>query len=248
MTLRFAAEQLVTIEQVRASENCACITEGDLSDDELNDLIDAVSDAIARITGMRISGRRQLVARPCRIDYHLCTCCSLDGVPLGDNDPVVDLVKINGDTLDPATYELHRTLIGWNLVKRSSDNFRPSSWPSAQSLWKPDTEDDTFAIYFTEGIYIDDHVITIAALEIICDWASDGWRTSNSLEEGIISANLGGVTVQVDSDRFARIRLGLLGPMTARLMGLFVPGGASPSTVWAPEMLDGWDLHIRLPS
>lgn len=245
--LRLAAEQLVTIEQVRDSGYCACIDEGDFTDDELSDLIDSVSDTIARLTGMRISGRRQLVARPCRIDYHLCTCCGLDGVPLGDNDPVVDSVKIDGDTLDPSTYELHRTLIGWNLVKRSTDNFRPSSWPSAQSIWKPDTEDDTFAIYFTEGVYIDDHVITTAALEIVCDWASDGIRTSNTLEEGIISANLGGVTVQVDPDRLARIRTGQLGPMTARLMGLLVPGGMNPSTVWAPEMLDGWDLHIRLP-
>lgn len=248
MTLRIAAQQLVTLAQVRAAENCACVTDASPDDDELGLMIDGASDAIATITGSRVAGRRQLVARPCRADWYLCPCCGLDGIPLGDDNPTVDEVKIDGTALDSSGYELHRTLIGWNLVKVSTDNFRPSAWPSAQSIWKPDTEDDTFSVTLTVGTDPElDYVIRQAALEIVCDMAAEQLRARDALEPGVVQATMGNVTVRVDESRLARIQAGGFGPATTRMMALLAPGGAHASTVWAPEMMSGWSLNLRLP-
>lgn len=244
MALRTANAQLVTVAQVRAAD-CACITADTPDDDTINGYIDAASDAVAMVTGGLISGRRTVKARPCRTTVGLwCECCGVDAIPLGDNEPEVTEVKIDGDVLDPSTYELHPSRVGWNLVKVSTTT-RPTAWPSSQSMWRPDTEDDTFSITFTEGTHVDGHLVESAALEIVCDLASETIRRVNELPDGVTTANLGGVTVVVDSDRLERIARGELGSNVTRMMGLYAPSGRTGSLVWAPEVSGGWDLHLR---
>jgi hypothetical protein len=249
MVLRVAHEQFVTKAAVRAADSCGCVTPSDPPDAELDLIIDAASDAIARVTGMRVAGRRQWLARPCRSEYgqDCCSCCGLDAIPLGDNDPVVDQVKIDGAVVDPATYQLHPTRIGMGLVKVSTDLTRPTNWPSSQPLWAPDSEDGTFSILYTTGSYVEDLVISDAAIEIVCDLAAGTASTVNALDPRVTQATVGGVTMVLEEDRIERVRSGDFGPMTARMMGLLAPTGTATSAVWAPELAAGWDLHLRTP-
>jgi hypothetical protein len=73
-----------------------------------------------------------------------CGCGCLPEVLLSGY-PVVEIgaVKINGDTVDPSTYELreHRKLI------RTDGSF----WPACQNLALPDTEDGTWSVSYTYG-------------------------------------------------------------------------------------------------
>lgn len=249
MTLRFAHEAFVEIDDVRAAPNCGCVTDSTPTDADLQEMIDAASDAIALVTGMRIAGRRELIARPCRDACHTtCRCCQLDAILLGEGDITIGKVKVDGVELDPATYALHPSPIGWNLVKVSTDTNRPTRWPMSQALWKPDTETDTFAVYFTTGFFVDHYLVQQAALEVVCDFAADSAIIANALDDAVTTATIGNVTITLDDDRLDRIRSGRLGPMTSRMMGILAPGGNQPSTVWAPELVDGWDLNLRVPA
>lgn len=248
MVLRVAHEQFVDLDEVRAADNCPCVTPNDPDDTLLGEMIDAGSDAIAQVTGMRVAGRRQLVARPCRTEGGcMCECCGLDAIPLGDMNPVVDEIKIDGTVVDSATYELHPSLTGWQLVKVATDATRPTPWPSYQQRWKPDTLEDTFAIQFTVGTWIEERIIKDAALEIVCDLAASHESNRNALDPSVTTATIGNVTMTLTEDQLERVRTGQFGPATARMMGLFAPTGMAFSTVWAPELMSGWDLGLRLP-
>lgn len=262
MTLIEAAEQMTTLESVRQSANCGCITPEYPSDDDLDPLIDSVSNTIARLTGMRVRGRISYIARPCRtacFDCH-CLCCGLDGIPLGDADPEVDAVWINGVQLDASEYELHSTITGWNLVRlRSAADIAahrpPRSWPSWQDRWRDwtsTTDKPTFVVLFTSGANVDDVFIERAANELVCDLLTEGVDLDSALPDGTISANLGGVALRISSDRISaiteqlqRISAGQLGPAFTRFMGIFAPSGRQTPIAWAPELLGGWDLHLN---
>lgn len=259
MTLRMAAEQMTTVDSVRAMGGCGCITEQDPPEDELNLIIDNVSDAMARLSGMYVRGRAQYIARPCR-EYCVCqcACCGMDAIPLGDRDPVIDEVWINGWQLEESEYALHSTITGWNLVRyRSADdiafNRRPRDWPSWQDRWRDwtsTTDTPTFAVIYTMGVHIDDVYIERAANELVCDLISEEGRRATSLPASTVGASMGGVQVSVSSDRISaiterldRITAGELGPAFTRFMGMFAPRGRGFSAVWAPELLGGWQLN-----
>lgn len=263
MTLRYAAEQMTTPESVRGAANCGCVTPDYPSGDDLDLLIDAASDAIARLSGMKARGRVTYLARPCRSSWgcasFLCACCGLDAIPLGDADPHVDHVWIDGVELPGSEYALHSSLIGWNLVRlRSSEqianNLHPRDWPSWQDRWRnytSTTDTPTFAIEFTTGMHIDDIYIERAANELVCDLLTEGTQSATALPDGVISSDLGGVSVQLSSDRISelterldRIAAGQLGPAFTRMMGLLAPQGRSGSIAWSPELLGGWDLNL----
>jgi hypothetical protein len=244
-----AHEAFLVVEQVREHE-CACITPDDPPDATIQDWIDQASDLITVVSGYSVAGRRNLILRPCRTSWSGCECacgCDLDAIPLGDQTPVVTEVKIDGDVLDPDLYEIHPSRIGYSLVRVSTDGVQPPNWPSTQHLWAPDTEEHTFAVYITEGFHVEQWVVEMAALEIVCDFASETHLRADELAEGVTSARLGGVSITVDPDRMARIRSGALGPATSRLMGIFAPQGRGGSAVWAPE-LEPWNLHPRIPT
>lgn len=263
MTLRVAAEQLTTVESVRTSPDCGCITPEHPTDEELDRLIDSVSDTVARLSGMKVRGRFTYIARPCRTRGNCstgrCVCCDLDAIPLGDQDPVVDRVLINGVELDASEYALHSTIVGWNLVRlRSADdlaaNRRPRDWPSWQDRWRDwesTTDTPTFAVIFTAGCHVDDVMIERAVNELVCDLLTEDADIENALPDDVISADLGGVGVRVSSDRISaiterlkRVAAGQLGPAFTRFMGIFAPAGRQAPAAWAPELLGGWDLNL----
>lgn len=247
MTLRVADEAFVTLAQVRADDtNCPCVTPLYPSDADLQEIIDSVSDDLATVIGMRITGRQDVIARPCRLDdWCSCACCDRDAIPLGDERPVVTEVKINGTTLAADEYELHWNGISWVLHRNpTGTQLYPPHWPSYQRRWLADTEDNTFAIHYTQGIHVDKDIIVDAALEVICDRITDRKRTESL--DGISSITIGGTTAVVSEDRLDRIRSGELGPKTRTMMGIMAPHGTTSSAVWAPELRQGWSLNLSL--
>ncbi len=252
MTLRFASKRLLTVAEARATR-CGCIGANSPTDEVIEALIDATSDTLARVSGARVSGRRTVRARPCRTGCASeCACCGADVIPLGDQDPGEIVVKIDGVTLTDAEVWLHRDNLGWVIARRSADGTKLRPWPSWQRRWLPDTEDHTFSVTFEQGLYADEHVIKAAALEVFCDFASDGSLMDNILD-GVTSVQFGDANVTIDANRLAeagdtrlsRIANGELGPMTRRMMGILAPSGRSAHAVWAPELMQGWELNLE---
>lgn len=249
MTLRAAAEQFTTKAAVRSSPTCGCVTDSSPSDADLDELIDQASDVLCNLSGGRVFGRQQLTVYPYRTaaGHPKCACCGLDAIPLGEMDPVVSEVKIDGVALDPADYSLHHSRTGWNLVRVSTTD-RPNTWPSHQAMWRPNTEDDTFSVTYTHGIYID-WVVERAAVELVCDFAADDIRKTNQLPQGTVGANMGGVNVNVNSrftlqERLERLQAGDLGPAVSRFRSIYAPDGRRPSEVWAPELAP-WTMTVK---
>ena len=246
MTVRIAN---TPIAEARAS-SCDCITADSPSDADLQKMIDQVSDDFAVVTGGALSGRQTVVARPCRMDCDPCPdcrCgCGLDTIPLW-GDAVSDItIKIDGATLDAAYWWLHWDGISWVVARKPlAGELSPRSWPSWQKRWLDDTETDTFSITYTRGVHLDGVLVRNAAVEALCDYVSNDRLTATALD-GITQITIGGTTATVDPDRLDRIRNGQLGPNTRKMMGLLTPDGRSPSMVWAPELLSGWELNLAI--
>lgn len=251
MTLHLAFERFMTVDEVNASGACPeCIDEAD--DTQLGEWLDQASDLIAMLSGMKIYGQADLVARPCRFGHHCyCDCCHLDSIPFGDPKPIITEVLIDGVTVPDDEYDLHWGLNGWSLVRLGDGTTPPDRWPSSQRLHLADTEDNTFAVYVTFGVNVDIPMVHAAVLELVCDIASDvsgGYNNPNQLESGIIQATIGNATVQVDFDRLARLKRGEMGPALSKLLAVYAPGERSQqSAVYSPELLDGWNVNLRIP-
>ncbi len=243
--LRVASQSLVTIEQVRAADNCGCVTDDYPTDEVLQRIIDQASDNLSVVTGGALSGRQNVIARPCRTGMECsCVCCDLDAIPLGDERPVVTAVKINGVNLTPDQWWMHWNGVSWMIaLLPTGDQTWPPNWPSWQHRWRPDTADQTFAIYYTQGIDVDSYDFEAAALEVICDMIGQARFSADALN-GITSITIGGTTATVDDNWLERIMNGGIGPLTRRLLGLYASGGGSRSMVWSPELDFGWDLGL----
>jgi hypothetical protein len=260
MTLNVASEQFLTVDEVKDSNACdACIDEA-TDDAEISGWVDQASDIIAILTGMRVHGRRQLLARPCRSggsyhhsDFSYCDCCHLDSIPLGDQKPTIDEVRIDGEILPSDEYELHWGLNGWGLVRVGdpTSDTRPPHWPSRQKAWRPDTEEGTFSVLLTVGVDPAIPMIKAAMLELVCDLAAEaagGYQHPNELPSGVTQATIGNATVQVDFDRLERMKRGEIGPNTSKLIAVYAPGERQHKAgVFAPELTMNWDLNVRVP-
>lgn len=253
MTLRHASEAFLTVAQVRAADSCGCIRANTPADAVITALIEAASDALSTVTGGGVSGRQRVTARPCRLDEcSPCDCCDLDAIPLSEDKPATIVVKIDGVLQSSSTYWLHPGRLTWMLARISDDGLSSRSWPSHQKRFLADTAEDTFSITFTHGVHIDQHIITAAALEVVCDFASDEHLMTNLLD-GVTNVQLGDASVTIDPNRLAeatdtrlnRIANGELGPMTRRMIGI-LGQSRSPSTVWAPELRQGWEMNYQV--
>lgn len=249
MTLRAAAEQFTGISAVRATAECACVTADDPTDEVLDELIDQASDMICILTGGKVFGRLQSTIYPCRTaaGYVACGCgCGIDAIPLGDQDPVVNSVQIDGVTLNGSEYSLHRDRMGWNLVRVDSTD-RPNGWPSDQALWLNSNVEHTFSVTCTHGIHID-WIIERGAIELVCDFAADDTRKANAMPRGAKTATMGNVTVGTLptplQDRADRLASAELGPAMSRLLGIYAPNGRITSEVYAPE-LEPWTATFK---
>lgn len=251
MTLRAAAEQFTSLAAVRASAECACVTPDDPSDAVLGEMIDQASDMIVILSGGKVFGRRQVTIYPCATPsgYRPCGCCSgcaLDAIPLGDMDPVVNSVQIDGTVLGSDTYTLHRDRVGWNLVREHA-TLAPNGWPSSQSMWRNGALDDTFSVTYTHGVHID-WIIERAAIELVCDFAQADIRDANALPRGATTANMGGVNVGTNRAalqlRLDRLDTSALGPAMTRMLSIYAPDGRHRSEVYAPE-LEPWTMTYK---
>jgi len=249
VTLRIANAEIMSVAQARAS-SCDCITADSPTDAILQSMIDQVSDDFAVVTGGALAGRQTVVARPCRMDCDPCPdcrCgCNLDTIPLW-GDAVSDVtVKIDGATLASDYWWLHWDGIAWVVARKPlAGELNPRSWPSWQKRWLADTETDTFSITYTRGVFLDGVLVQNAAVEALCDYTQAAKISATALD-GIESITIGGATATVSQDRLDRIRNGQLGPHTRKLMGIATPDGRSPSQVWAPELLGGWELNLAI--
>lgn len=250
MTLRAAAEPFLTVEELR-NYDCACITQQSPSDSELSDIIDQASDVIAIATGGTVFGRVSYTVLPCAEGgcWTGCACgCGLDGIPLYGPHPIITDVYIDDELIPSNEYRIHLTNLGPALVRVSVDGTHPDVWPRWQDLWKQGTGTHTFRFTITYGHYID-KIIHDAALEIACDLALDPrQRKQNALPVGTRSASQGRVDVstqgRVREEAVARVKAGIYGPASARMMELYAPNGGQFAGVASPELSGGWTLHV----
>lgn len=245
MTLRAAATQFTSIAAVRNDNDCGCVTASTPTDAELTQMIDMASDELCRLSQGRVFGRAEVTVRPDRCGcWEVCSCCGLDKVPLWGPDPEIESVKIDGLTLDSNTYAIHEGRDGFGLV-RVATQFQPDVWPSWQSLWAPDSADNTFSITYTYGVHID-FIIERAAIELTCYYANMQQRGKNALQKGAIALNYNNTTVSLEERR-----LGIRGASggdsvsIGQAMSEFLSIWGQPrSTVWAPELDQGWKMHV----
>src|SRR5512146_792707 len=160
MALRVAAEAMTTVSAVMES-NCPCVA--DLSNDEVEVLIDAASDALAIGTGNVVEGRRTITVLPIA-DYGCDPDPTVDGIPLGGHDPRVVSVTINGTVLDPSSYRFAVMQDGLPLLVRVATDAPPPPWPRSQALWRQGVGPNTFAITYTYGVHVD-WMVSEAAIE-----------------------------------------------------------------------------------
>jgi hypothetical protein len=245
MTLRAAAEQFTSAEAVRSAQNCGCVNADEPDDDTLELIIDQASDVLARLSNGRVVGRREVTVRPCRNGcWDTCPCCDLDSIPLWGPDPVVSEVKIDGLALDTNTYAVHQSRYGFGLVKVAASGPRPTQWPSWQSLWLPNSQDNTFSITYTYGEHIG-WVIEKAAIELVCYFAQQDQLKKNQLQKGAVSANYNATTVSLE-ERLASARgADKTATVGAAMEQFFSVYGFGPiSTAWSPELDGGWTFHV----
>lgn len=243
--LRAAAEQFTSADAVRES-GCSCITEADPSDEVLDELIDQASDELCRLSMGRVYGRSVVTIRPCRDNcYADCGCgCGLDGVPLWGPDPVVTEVNINGEELDAAFYEIHERRGGYFLVRVSTDGVRPPSWPSWQQMWRPITQDNTFAITYEYGVHVD-RTIEQATIELVCYYVGQMQNKRNQLPKGTVSASYNNVSLSLRERQLDPDGNGADGVAVGEKMSEFVAFWGGPrSSFWSPELDNGWSLVV----
>jgi hypothetical protein len=162
--LTAACSPFITVEDL--PEDCVC----NVADAELIDFtIDGASDTLALLTGFAWFGVCERTVRPCRCCYcGVCpSCCEADAIPL--RGPVIEVseVKIDGDVVPSDEYRL---IARNRIIRLDPDNgWRHVSWPSAQNLYAPLTEDHTFGITYSFGHDPMPQFVKDATIELVCD-------------------------------------------------------------------------------
>jgi hypothetical protein len=257
MTLLYAGEPLTTPESLVAY-GCDCaLVEGD----ELDDLIDQASDVIAVVSNMEIAGRRTKSVRP--VSNAICYPTSivarwvglasgneLAHIALDGVDPVIaeDGIKVDGDILVGGTDYIVQSSDEdiYRYVTRLNSDGNPSSWPSNQRFWRPDTEDNTFSMTFLFGVEASAPGVMKAANEVACWLVNDtASKRKRRLDSKATSASGGGVQLGIRA-RADQIKAGEIDlPALADLLALYLPGGRHNTEVMSPEMGDGWTFYSQ---
>lgn len=245
MTLRSACQRVISDADLA---NCDCSRDKispALTDSDINDILDAASDALANITGLPI-GRCTTVYRPCRDYCHYwdCACgCTATGIPLPGVDPVVTGVKIDGATINPNTYAVLRTN-GTPSLERFLLTGAPDAWPSAQNPRLPDTQVGTFSITVESGYY-PDRIMRLAAAEIGCD-ILHSLAQERQVEDSASSATVYGETVSYtrfgDPTDQSTMTLAGLGQVRRFIASV---GALMPAAIISNDLMRGWTLYQR---
>lgn len=215
-------------------ENLTCDCE--LEGFTIEEVIDAASDLLVRLTAGRFRGRCTQTVRPTWRDNCWCdplVCDDLDSIPLNGPNPVITSVKIDGVTLDSGEYAIKD---GVYLVRMSTDGSRPDRWPRTNKLYLADTEEHTFSITYTWG-HVVDFTAKRATVELACAMMS-GLTRQVALDQFVTSASMDGINIT----RSAEVAEEEGFSWVSRFLRMF--GTARGAEVWSPELAGGWDLHV----
>ena len=241
MSLLVACEPFLEREDV----SCDCDL---LEDDEVEALIDQASDAIAILTGGKVSGVCTDVVRPVRSTPHPCfpdrygyynhlemhDSFLRGGITLMGPNPSIVQIKVDGNVVPATDYKI----VDGIFLHRVQ-----GTWPVKQNVLLDDTQAGTFSISYEHGIL--PYIAKLAAEEIVCDMVRRDVRTnqSKSLPPSARSATIAGVSIQLEQQVEELRRRAILLPNLIRLLTIYAPDAGSPTTVYSPELEDGWILH-----
>lgn len=234
MAPRLACTAFVTVDDVLAS-TCACNLNATEDSALVADLIDEASDFLYVLSGGRVTGRCERQVWPIKVsecgidpdrqDWERWD--SVDSIPLPRPNTEVVEVTIDGVALNPSEYGL---LDGYKLFRRSG------CWPTLNDITKADSQTGTFTITLRFGELIRE-VARRAAIELVCQMANSDSGTLSRLR-GVVSANVQGVSVQMDPEAVAEMGL----PEVNRFLDFHAPRGLAVLGVWTPELSHGWHL------
>jgi len=239
----YACERVISTADLTAE--CKCKLDNlNLTADQVLDLLDEACDTLAKLARLPV-GRCSKPYRPCRDACHYfdCQCaCGPNGIPLPGILPKVTAVKIDGATVDPATYATVRSPGGTATLERFKADGTVDIWPHWQRVYLPDTAPETFAITVEVGLYPDE-TMKAAAAEILCDMVSR-LASERQPDPTAVTASAYGVTK-------SNIRFGdPTDQESQNLVGLkafrrFVSanGGARPTAIYSPDLNRGWQLY-----
>jgi hypothetical protein len=232
MALQVACEQFIGTADIE----CDC---GDTSAADLSLLIDQASDALAVLTGGKVSGRCTDVVRPCNdgsrcgcSELWSCGCSPIDGITLAGPNPVIDAITIDG------TAFTEYALVDGNRLVRTDGQV----WPGTQDLATASTETGTFEITYTHGLVIPE-LAKRAASEIVCSFLNNDPQDTRKMHPNTRGINVSGVSIQLDQMLFEIKKRSFMLPAVVRLLTVYAPNGPDPSLVYSPELEDGWRLH-----
>jgi len=229
MTLHVACESFIDPGDV----TCDC---GDLSEEELQELIDSASDILAIITGGKVSGRCEHVVRPCGGSCGCsrllgCGCVPLSAITLLGPDITIDEVLIDGvEFLDYA-------IVDGNLLIRTDGG----AWPGSQDITLSSTEPGTFEITYTSGML--PKLAQDAATEIVCSFIQSTPTDTRKPHPNTRGMSISGVQITLEQMASEIKRRAFMMPYVIRLLTVYAPDGPTPAVVYSPELEDGWKLH-----
>lgn len=245
--LSLACTPVITVDDV-LSATCACNLTEDDHGDLIEEYIDDVSDILYMLSDGRASGRCTrtvwpVTTDPCgprpwpwwpsavwngiypHHDYHDRNW--LGTIPLaGPNTEILE-VTIDGVVLNPSEY---------GLINSHELFRREGSWPSSNDYTLADTEVGTFTITYIFGPYTT-ATTKRAATELVCQMVTSDTAALSRLR-GVVSANVQGVSIQMDPDEINQMGL----PELSRWMDTYGGGRRGVMGVWSPELSHGWEL------
>jgi hypothetical protein len=236
MSPQLACQPFVTVDEVLEA-TCACeLNEADHGT-YIEELISDASDALYILSGGRAFGRCQLQVWPINVCYShrgrihdrsdWVRWEGVDSIPLQGPDTEIIEVTINGVALAPSEYGL---LDGNKLFRRKG------CWPCRNDPTLTDADDGTFTITYAFGgglTFTDKRACT----ELVCQMIKEEPRAISRMR-GIVSANVQGVSVQLDTDEIRSLGLAEVN----RFMDTYVSVGRGPFGVYTPELDHGWNL------
>lgn len=167
-TLQGACAPWTTIQETRlAGASLPATGDSDyISDSTVQSAINVATDLMFTLSGQQFPGECVSIIRPCssrncygsyrNLDESSwpaspCGCGFIPSIDLGFW-PVTNIVyvKIDGETVSPATYRLDQNRYLTRLDYGA--NFTNDGWPSCQNLARPSTETGTFEVMIEHGV------------------------------------------------------------------------------------------------
>lgn len=234
--VQLACSPFVTVDDVFEA-TCACDLDQDEHGEMVEEYIGDASDTLYVLSGGRVFGRCTRTVWPMR-PYDVCWPMDygrrgwiewdgIDSIPLMGPQTSIDEITIDGLLIDPSEYGL---LEGFKLFRKNG------SWPSTNDITLDDTEDGTFTITYSFG-RLPTLLTRRATIELVCQMVKDDSQALTRMR-GVVSANVQGVSVQMDDDEVRALGLAEVN----RFMDVYGARGMGVLGVYTPELNHGWRL------